>query len=419
MTSEKAMNDVNFLLNRSGESIDDFYRVFLLPYPNDTFLDDAINDFLDLIHSYVNFMDRNFKEPPKSEKYSTESHENQLRFLALHSADVLGNLAVSIKLAGSGYIAESLTLLRSAIDICIQSLFSTLSVKAISDENWINPIGEALSSSYYHRLREISLDELAIDRIGFGEESEEKYLGKLLTKATKSSLAAYFNEMEVNSGNIDVSKMNEYTRMLRGTLSKITVDVFKKAGKQQEQEFYMNTLKETASPENLLIFLMDNSKLSYRVCKEHEDELMKRLKSKLKIKGDLNEKELAQLKKLTFQYKISDEKISSTITCDECEKPPEIWSRTVRFKKDAMIKFLKYNLDKDLQSKVNECAKAAFDRDKTEFFGDLINYKIYAELNPFSHGDAKDEPTLFEWYNKFIGPFMKIITCLYDGIVNQ
>ncbi|MEM3489982.1 MAG: hypothetical protein QXO75_10075 [Nitrososphaerota archaeon] len=69
--------------------------------------------------------------------------------LILFSADVFGNTATSIKLAGEGYIGESLAILRSAIDILVSSLFASLAFLP-EEESDINPFALALGSKYYH-----------------------------------------------------------------------------------------------------------------------------------------------------------------------------------------------------------------------------------------------------------------------------
>ncbi|MEM3290586.1 MAG: hypothetical protein QW046_03635 [Candidatus Micrarchaeaceae archaeon] len=72
--------------------------------------------------------------------------------LRLFSADVLGNTATSIKLAGEGYISESLAILRSAMDILVFSIFASLAFLP-EEESDIHPFAEALSSEYYYRLK--------------------------------------------------------------------------------------------------------------------------------------------------------------------------------------------------------------------------------------------------------------------------
>ncbi|MEM4066738.1 MAG: hypothetical protein QXV17_07755, partial [Candidatus Micrarchaeaceae archaeon] len=116
--SLKSMNNtIKWVKNRGG--IDNFYEIFKIPLRNKIEIDYAINDFSNASTSYGKFCFTLEKEVQMKKRFEP---------LKFFSTDVLGNTAISIKLAGEGYISESLAILRSAIDILISSLFASLAL---------------------------------------------------------------------------------------------------------------------------------------------------------------------------------------------------------------------------------------------------------------------------------------------------
>ncbi|MEM3489423.1 MAG: hypothetical protein QXO75_07210, partial [Nitrososphaerota archaeon] len=103
----------------NGGGIGNFYDIFKIPLRNKIEIDYAINDFSNAFTSYGKFCLTLEKEVQMKKRFEP---------LILFSEDVLGNTATSIKLAGEGYISESLAILRSAIDILISSLFASLAL---------------------------------------------------------------------------------------------------------------------------------------------------------------------------------------------------------------------------------------------------------------------------------------------------
>ena len=69
--------------------------------------------------------------------------------------------------------------------------------------------------------------------------------------------------------------------------------------------------------------------------------------------------------------------------------------------------------------KINECTKLAFNGKHNEFFGDVIDRKIYNKLNPYSHGDPKDEPSIQEWYIEYMKPFLESLSCIYSNLIQN
>ena len=52
-------------------------------------------------------------------------------------------------------------------------------------------------------------------------------------------------------------------------------------------------------------------------------------------------------------------------------------------------------------------------------FLNLINYKIFKELNPYSHGDPKEEPRIEDWYNLYMKPYLNSLSCVYKNIIPE
>lgn len=105
--------------------------------------------------------------------------------------DILGYSAIAIKLVGEGYIGKSQTAIRSKIDIFIISLFASMILKPVEVEQFY-PLGE-LDSPYFYLLKEISLNDVIINKICAGEEKEAILLKGKINEVTSVCLESYFN----------------------------------------------------------------------------------------------------------------------------------------------------------------------------------------------------------------------------------
>ncbi len=389
-----------------GSRPEDFYGIFRIPFPNKPEIKEAINEISLALDSYKSFG----KSIEKNEVLFTKFQP-----FYRYSANILGYSAIAIKLAGEGYIGESLTVIRSSLDVLITSLFASLIWKPI-EAGQFNPLGE-MYSQYYHLLREINIDDVIINRIGIGEEKEGIGLEDKINEATSTCLKDYFDAFGWNQEEIDTKKLNDFRGIIRKSLSSISADILK-----QQRGLFKKIGLEVTKPEEFLMSLMQDERYTYKSCKNCEDKLLNDLKTLLLGKGtEMTEEIKNNLRsQLTFKWDVRDDKNvqNELILCDYCgEAPAEIWSIHVRFDKDSMLKYLKWHIDKELLREINNCVGKAFNTEGNEFFGDILNYKIYREMNPYAHGDPKEEPNISQWYNLYMKPYLKSLTCIYKNIV--
>lgn len=399
--SIKTIENLDLLMKREGSS-DDFYRIFNIPFPNKPHIEDTIQEFIEVLSSYASFIKRIGENDKIKKRYEP---------LSTYSADVLGYIATSIKLAGESYVGESLAILRSAIDILILSLFTSLTWIPSGTTEEINPLALALESPYYHRLRETSLDSFIVNRIGIGEESEGVFLTNKIKNTSFKCLENYLTELGVDRDKIEPKDQNKYLGKIRETLNAISIEALK-----NQSENFKGLMTESTSPEAFLEYLMQDERYTFKSCRDHEKDLLEDLKKHLNVKGEITEKITDDLRLLTFQFDIEHNAQGALPLCDYCEKHPVIWSIHTRFDKNSMIKYIKYHLDQESEIKIDNCVQTALGKKKI-FFGDLINYELYNELNPYSHGDPKEEPTIAQWYELYMHPFLVCVSCIYTYLI--
>ncbi len=419
MSTSKAIQNLS-LFNISAGNVDDLYRIFNIPFPGTIEIDDAIRDFIKALNSNYDFDDLLYGESEDlinswldSEESPNENNMLQRKYgsFMYFSFDVFGNLATSIKLAGEGYIYQSLAILRSAIDILFSSLFGSESeIPRVID----------MTSPYYHQLNEISWDDIVINNIQFGEgvEDEDVILRKAINNATSNCLDNYLKELRKDGESITVKDLNRYKKIIRDSLIRASAEMMNKSN----DESYKSIKNEITHPSNFFGNIVMDDRYTYRACEEHERNLLERLQKQLEIGGNfdiLSEEIKDGLRQLTFDLEIPWENEDRPPTCDDCDNPPVIWSIHVRFDKKSMLKYLKAHLDKDALIKINECTKLAFNGKHNEFFGDVIDRKIYNKLNPYSHGDPKDEPSIQEWYIEYMKPFLESLSCIYSNLIQN
>ncbi|MEM4090884.1 MAG: hypothetical protein QXQ46_09135 [Thermoplasmatales archaeon] len=390
----------------NGGGIGNFYDIFKIPLRNKIEIDYAINDFSNAFTSYGKFCLTLEKEVQMKKRFEP---------LILFSEDVLGNTATSIKLAGEGYISESLAILRSAIDILISSLFASLALLP-EEESDIHAFAEALSSEYYHRLKEISLDDLVINHLYYKDKEErEKSINDEINQVANQCLDYYIEKMNINKESADW-KQTKYHNFVKQALNEITIDAIKNSGN------WKDLIQEVVNPKELLFTLMGDDRFTFRACKDHEDKLLDKLKKNLGLstEGEMTEEMKNELRKLTFKTPedyVQKHPEGNIIICDDCEKPPTIWGVHVRFDKNSMLKYIRYFLDKATMDSINNCVRQNLEIEEKISFPDFINYKIYSELNPYSHGNPKEDPTIKRWYNSFMKPFLIVLSCIYENVL--
>ena len=344
--SLKSMENLILFMKREG-STDDFYRIFRIPFPNKPDIEDVIRDFIEVLGNYSNFAERIEENEKMKKRYEP---------LEQYSADILGYIATSIKLAGEGHVGESLAILRSAIDVFITSLFTSLTWIPYTSED-INPLADAFESPYYHRMKEISLDDILVNKIGIGEESEGKLLKDQIIKISRSLFKNYLNGMEIKENKIEPSEQIRYLGEIRRTLNQISLALIRK-----DNKWFKELEMQSISPENFLGALMADERYAFKACGDHENNLLNRLKRNLEIGEEMTEElKKVLIEELTFKFDI--EQIAKQIPegdlplCDDCEKHPLIWSIHVRLDKNSMTKYIEKYLDKNSLTKINECVK--------------------------------------------------------------
>ena len=419
MSSMKAIQNL-YLFSRRGRNVDDFYRIFNILFPNEIEIDDAIRDFIKALNSNDVFDEllygksedviNSWKESENSANENNLLQRKYGLFMYL-SFDLAGNLATSIKLAGEGYIYESLAILRSAIDILFSSLFGS--------ESWLG-LANAMTSPYYHRLNEISSDDIAIDNIIFVDEDKDKEMlvSNIINKVASNCLDDYLTEFHADRGTIAVKDFDRYKKIIRDSLIRAYPEMMNNYG----DGFYKSMKNEITHPSNFMANIVMDGRYTYRACKQHERNLLERLQKQLGIGRSfdkLSEETKKDIRQLTFELEVPWQNEDIPPTCDDCDNLPVIWGIHVRFDKRSMLKYLKAHMDKDALIKINECTKLAFNGKRNEFFGDVIDRKIYNELNPYSHGDPKEEPIIQEWYSEYMKPFLESLSCIYSNLIRN
>lgn len=385
--------------------IDNFYRIFNVPFPNYPEIEYAAKQVKDALKSRDNFTHMVDKNKLLQEKY--QSFES-------FSDDVLSYVGICIKLAGEGHIAESLMSLRASIDLFITSLFASL-VWEPKYEQELNPLGQ-LNSPYYHLLEEIDVNDLVINAIGLGEEKEGVELREIVRKKANEFLYDYLKALNIEQKNIEDKALNKPREILRDALGSVFMKLFQAGSKE-----YTVALKEVTKPETFVSLLMDADKYSYKVCNEHLELLLEDLNKRLKIGGEITDEIRANLKPMTFRMILNNnpENNGEVPICGVCGKPAEIGSIPVRFNKRSMLQYMRFHLNENTRKKINTCVKKALKLEKTVFFGDFLYYGIYNQLNPYAHGDPKEEPGVNEWYDLYLKPFLQILICVYDNILGS
>ncbi len=400
----KAIDNLTLWKKRGGV-LNDFYYIFKIPFPNELEVDEAIEDITEAFRRYDNFQENVNKDELQGIRYQSFS---------VYSADIFGYLAIAIKLAGEGYMGESLSAIRSSIDIFITSLFVSL-IWEPTDTNAYNPLAQ-LDSPYYHLLKEISLDDLIINRIGLGEEKEGVLLKDKINEASSLCLKDYLEVMNADRDKIDPRDLNNFRKSIIQALTDVSINALKTQGSG-----FKEIGMELTKPEELLMLLMHDERYTYKACEKCEDSLLNDLKHLLGIGGEMTEEIRKSLNLLTF--KIGAEEDQEVIEekspiCDYCgESPVSIWSIHVRFDKNSMLRYLRWHMDKDSLNEINECVGTALGLEKKEFFGDVVNYRMYRELNPYIHGDPKQEPDITEWYSSYMKPYLGFLTCIFTNMV--
>ncbi|MCL5990241.1 MAG: hypothetical protein M1166_07925 [Candidatus Thermoplasmatota archaeon] len=387
----------------SGCLLKDFYDIFNVPYPTYYEVSKAIQELSELFDNYSAYMT----------SIITDNKRNKIEEnFKLLFADIFGELGVSVKLAGEGYISYSLREIRAVLDLLFAGLFtvSSWTPRSVEYEEGINPMAQALFSGYWGKLKEFNFDSLVLPIIQLGEEG----------KPVPISLQELSNEFYPHI----TSKFN----FDRDKISKKWETIMKTELQESLYEFFINFSKKygiwsdiakegLGNTEHFYELLIINRDVSLRSCKIHEENLLKDLRDKLGISGELTDDLRKNLSELTFELTFEREpNDGESNLCDYCENEAVIYGIYGRPKTRAMVKLIKLQLESEELKGINSCVKESLKmigrNPKETYFGDIIYSEIYSKLNDYVHSNIVKEPTISEWFYDFFLPTIIVLQCI-------
>jgi len=393
-------------MNRRLET-SDFYKIFNVPNKGKKKIREAIEFLKQLNDRYASFLN-SIKEKP--DKGRTE------KFLALLFADIFSELAISVKLAGEGYIKYSLREIRATLDLIFMGIFTISSWpggSAESDED-INPMANAILSGYWGKMSIFkNFDRLALPHVGVNNRSEERSMKETMHKLSKKFYEEIIYELPHNKALASNKKAKEIFKKI---LEEFVVELIR-----EDNKVVREILKNYLSPESFHFLLMSDDNITLRACDKHEYVLLKDLKRKLRIQGKLTSKLKEKLRLLTFHTPDAKTYLGNEFgRCKYCENEATIYAVYSRPDTPEMKKLIKYQLQKDKLNAINLCVKKYFElknkKIKDKYFGDLIYSEIYTKLNDYVHANIVEEPTVSDWFNNFYIPTVKVLDCILSSI---
>jgi hypothetical protein len=386
----------------TGLGLKDFYEIFNVPYPNYEEVPKSIRYLSELLDNYSAYM-----------QFVSMTRTTRKRdyYFSLLLDDIFGELAISIKLAGEGYIKYSLRGIRSVLDLLFAGLFTVSSFlpgSAESEDN-TNPMAEAFFSGYWDKMKPLDSDMMVLSTLMFGEEGK----GKSATNSLKELTEDFF-EQTINKFNFDLSKLNNKTIQklkisLNQSLKKYFMDILK-----SDKEWGQITKETLGKTDYFYWILMDNPDFALRSCLKHEGKLLEDLKNKLEIQVDLAEDIKQELMRLTFSSPEFEENENIPL-CNYCENKATIFGIYSRPDTRLMSKLIKLQLSKVELDHINSCLKDSFDyTDKKVpgYFGDVIYSELYTKLNNYVHSNIAKEPNISEWFSDFVVPTFIVLQCI-------
>lgn len=389
----------------AGGHIKDFCDIFNILYPINEeitksiyFLSDLFNNYSWFIHSVSNSITK-----WKAEEY----------FVYL-LADIFGELGISIKLAGEGYIKYSLREIRSVLDILLAGIFtaSSWSSGSKNDREGINPISEAFFSGLWGNLKPLNIDKFVLFGPGFGKGKDGRAVDESLNEITDKFYPVLTSEFPNSRKKIKPKQEIRLKRSLKKSLSEFLTDMMKESDKWGEQE-----KSAFSKPDDFYRYLMNDDDCTLRACDKHKDKLLEELHNGLGNSHELTDEIKQQLLSLTFSpLRGYCENLS---LCNYCENKATIWGLLVRPDTRVIEKLIKFQMDAQELKNINECIKNSFDclgmKSKESYFGDIIHSKLYAKLNNFVHSNFVEEPNIEEWFYNFYVPTISVLQCILSS----
>ena len=380
-----------------GCLLKDFYDIFNIPYPAYEEISEAITKLCELFGNFSQYVVSTI----------TDNKRNKIEeYSKLLLADIFGELAVSIKLAGEGYISYSLREIRSVLDLIFAGLFtiSSWSPGSIEDEEGINPIAEGFISGYWGKLKEFNLDDLILPEIQFGKKANSVIAS--LDKLSEKFYPAIISEFNLDKNSIGMKEEQELRELLKDSLSKFFIDLLK------DSDLWPDIEKEVlGNTEHFYWTLMKSKEVTLRSCKIHVNDMLKDLTKKLGIDGELTDEIKQNLLSLTFEApEFNDQE------CNYCENKATFYGIYSRPNTISMSKLIKFQLPKKELKGINSCVAEFFKKierkTKKSYFGDIIYSELYVKLNDYVHSNIVEEPTISQWFYDFFIPTIIVLRCI-------
>ena len=387
---------------QSGGLPKDFYDIFNIPYPTYDEITKAISYLSELFDNYSWYIQSisNVAKPMKKEQY-----------LALLLADIFGELGISIKLAGEGYIKYSLREIRSVLDLLFAGLFTVSSwpVGSKKFEDGINPMAEAFFSGLWGRLKSLSIDDLIVSDLGYWEEKDRKSVTRELLSLAQRLYPEIISEFGLEENNINRNQEKRLKSSLEVSLRKFLTDILKETGEWKGIEN-----DSIADSDYFYWLLINNDNYTLKACAKHENKFIGELMKKLGITGEITDEIKQQLSQLTFRLHGFYE--DEPPLCTYCENKATVYGILARPDTASMKKLIKLQFDKDELNEINELVNNSFDYVEIEakgpYFGDIIYSKLYIKLNDYVHSNVVEEPDIQDWLKNFFAPTIIILSCI-------
>ncbi|AKA49667.1 hypothetical protein IX51_11780 [uncultured archaeon] len=387
---------------QKGLLLKDFYEIFNIPYPTYEEISKAISHLSELFDNYSWYVES------ISSDNTRKKIEEQFKLLL---ADIFGELGISIKLAGEGYIKYSLREIRSVLDLLFAGLFTVSSWVPDSQKNeeGTNPMADAFFSGYWDKMKPLSLDGLVLPILEFGEERKRAISS--LRELSDKFYPDIVSKFDFDKDKITTKEEQRLKKLLEKSLN----------------EFFMNLIKDTdewpdiatktlGNTEYFYWILMSNDEFTLRACKQHEGNLLEDLKKRFGIKNELTKDLKQELSQLTFIGPEFDKGEGYLCGYSDCENNATIYGIYSRPDTRAMSKLIKLQLQREELEGINSCVVDSFREiqksAKGSYFGDIIYSEIYSKLNDYVHSNIVEEPTISQWFYDFFVPTIIVLQCI-------
>lgn len=394
----REIHDSELWFRRGGGQIE-FFDTFNLRYPAYKEIINAIDDLISLSRLYSRFTTNTAednREPSRTE------------LLTSLFADIIGDFAVSIKLASDGHIRQSMRSLRATLDLLIAGIYTYTSwtQASLSYPDGVNPFIEAFLSGLWGKLKDLNLDDIIIANLMTNsngtEVSAREHLGKLTYELSKEFVDRMFPwENNEQPENIGIASKNIYSSLMKSLLEILSV---------RESKEHTKLLSQILDAENFIQTIIKGDKFTLKSCRGHEKIMMENLRKKLGLSSDSGSYLEEKMRRLTFVFESEVEgDLKNYPQCDECDKKATIFGILQKPDNKAMKKLIKYQLSKeDLEIFNKEIGKILNNNGKKEYFVDLIYSKLYTSLNDFVHSNYVNIPSVEEWYRSYFHPVLSV-----------